>query len=194
MKEIWKSIKNLEGMYEVSNNGEVRSKDRIVYNNGGYCLRKGKILKKHKKRHNYLWVCIRGKSYSVHRLVANAFLPNRENKPFINHIDGNQQNNNVNNLEWVTQSENMLHAYKIGLQKKRLGKDNKCSKPINQYDLKNNLIKEWDCINDVERELGIKDISISRCCRRLQKTAGGYIWKYRIGELLKNEMLDKKNK
>ena len=178
MEEIWKDIKNFEGLYQVSNLGRVKSLDRKIKCKHNYYLKKGKILKGIKKRHNYLWVSLNKKSYSIHRLVANAFIPNLENKPLINHKDGNQQNNNVNNLEWCTQSENMKHAYLCGLQKRRLGKENKCSKKVIQYDFNGNKIKNWDCINDVEREIGIKDICISRCCRGLQKTAGGYIWKY----------------
>lgn len=64
-----------------------------------------------------LWNCSSGRKYLLHRLLAHAFIPNPENKPQVNHIDGNPQNNALNNLEWVTQSENQLHAYKIGLQK-----------------------------------------------------------------------------
>ena len=118
--EIWKDVKDYEGLYQVSNLGNVKSLDRIVEtkNRGSY-LRKGKIQKKSVNSFGYETVgfTVNGKTkiYRVHRLVALSFIENLENKPQINHIDGNKTNNNVNNLEWCTPSENQTHSVSTGL-------------------------------------------------------------------------------
>ncbi len=120
----------------------------------------------------------------VHRLVAQAFIPNIDNKLEVNHIDGNKENNCINNLEWTTSSENMQHAFKTGLAKVnknmqgRFGANHPNHKPVNQYTLDNVFIKRWESTKDVERELKIHHSHISKCCKDKLKTAGGYKWKY----------------
>lgn len=204
MEEIWKDIKGYEGIYQVSNTGKIKSLDRIIYQDKDGLtysrLIKGKVLKYNYDKQGYLLVhlCINGirKCFKVHRLVAEAFIENVEQKQYVNHIDGNKKNNVMNNLEWVTPSENNIHAYKIGLSKPTRpmlgrkkekhpsyglrGKLNHKSKKVLQYDKNNNFIKEWECVAEVERTLNIKESVISLCCRGIKyhKTAGGYIWKY----------------
>lgn len=118
--EIWKDVKDYEGLYQVSNLGNVKSLDRIVEtkNRKNY-LRKGKVQKKSVNSFGYETVGFtvdnKTKIYRVHRLVALSFIENPENKPQINHIDGNKTNNNVNNLEWCTSSENQIHSVSTGL-------------------------------------------------------------------------------
>lgn len=114
--EIWKKIENVDGDYEVSNFGRIRSLDCfIVEKNGKRKSKKQKIMKQSFTSTGYLMVNLERKMCKVHRLVAYAFIPNLENKPHINHKDGNTLNNNVDNLEWVTPKENVDHAIKTGL-------------------------------------------------------------------------------
>lgn len=116
-KEIWKNVKEFNGLYEVSSDGRMKSYKRY---------KEGKILKLSKYSNGYLFVKLspmnthRGeykKAYSVHRLVAETFIPNPNNYPCVNHKDGNKQNNNVDNLEWCTYSYNLKHAIEIGVVK-----------------------------------------------------------------------------
>lgn len=119
MIEEWCEIKGNREIYEVSNYGNVRTKDRVGARNR-FC--KGHMLHPHKNSSGYLRVYMnidgKGKEYFVHRLVANAFIPKIDGKRFVNHIDGNKENNRVDNLEWCTRSENEQHAWRIGLKQK----------------------------------------------------------------------------
>lgn len=121
--EIWKEIPNFEGYYEASNKGKIRSMQRSVPNSEkGSRLSKAKeIAQNSTTRSNYLYVQLwkhnKVHRMSVHRMVALTFIPNPLSKSEVNHIDGNKINNLVDNLEWVTSSENKRHAFKIGLRK-----------------------------------------------------------------------------
>ena len=120
--EIWKPIKGFEEEYEISNYGRLKS-----YVKCNAHPKVPRILNPYSTRQGYLKIDLKNKyikkRYLVHRLVAEAFIPNLENKPYINHIDGNKKNNCVENLEWCTPSENMYHAFKTGLKKSKYGKD-----------------------------------------------------------------------
>lgn len=127
MQEIWKDIKGYEGLYQVSNLGRVKSLPRKIYNNGiigknKFYISKEKILKERIDHKGYFRVALCKnniqKDYSIHRLVLENFVENVDNKPCVNHIDGNKQNNNLENLEWCTYSENLNHAYKLNLKKR----------------------------------------------------------------------------
>ena len=107
----------------------------------------------------------------VHRLVTQSFITNPDNKPQVNHIDGNKLNNNVSNLEWCTQSENIQHSYDCLNRNKRKTK-------VLQYDLEGNLIKIWDSISYVTKKINITQQEINSCLNHNRKTARGYIWKY----------------
>lgn len=180
MQEIWKDIKGYEGYYQISNLGKVKSlkfnhsnKNKLLnpFDNEGYTRVK-------------LYINKQGKRFLVHRLVAETFIPNPENKPFVNHIDGNKSNNCVANLEWVTASENTIHAIENGLRpynvpcKRKRGKDSPLCKPLNQYDINGNLIAHWSCAKEVCEKSDFTYSCIIRCCQGARKTHKGYIWRY----------------
>lgn len=132
----------------------------------------------------YLMVNIKGKLKTIHRIVAEAFVPNPDNKPFVNHKDGNKQNNKASNLEWVTRSENQLHAYRVlGVKNKKSNLGNFYGKafrarPIIQFNKEGVELMRFDCVRRVQHELGISETGISNCLNGRAKTAGGFIWKY----------------
>lgn len=120
MNEIWKDVVGYEGYYQVSNLGNFRSLDRIIkYKKDGLRLYPGKSLLLEPTKDNYRRIVLMKEGikarYMAHRLVAQAFIPNPNNKPCINHIDGCKYNNIVSNLEWCTASENCQHAINTGL-------------------------------------------------------------------------------
>ena len=125
IKEVWVGIKDFESSYEISSFGIPRSLNRLSINRNKVCNLKGKILKK-VIRNGYEHIMISSGNLrfvkKVHRLVAEAFIPNPENKRCVNHKDGNKLNNHVSNLEWVTHSENNKHAYDFNLKKPIIGK------------------------------------------------------------------------
>ena len=173
MEEIWKDIEGYEGLYQVSNIGRVKS------------LRKNIILKSKIERNGYERVNLSvnniHKDYSIHRMVANAFISNPDNLPQVNHKDENKTNNCVENLEWCDCKYNV--NYGTGIRRCQLSNTNgKCSKPVLQYTLDGTFIKEWKSTMDVQRNLGFAQSNISACCRNIRKTAYGYLWKYKKEE------------
>ena len=162
IKEIWKDKKDYEGHYQVSNFGRVKSikfgKERIlkpVTNSSGYLL--VELYKNNIK-----------KKYSVHRLVAEAFIPNPYNLPQVNHKDENKLNNNVDNLEWCTNEYNINYGTRT----------ERYSKPVLQYTLDGEFVREWPSARECGRN-GFNQGSVSACCRGELKKHKGFIWKYK---------------
>ena len=187
INEIWIDIVGYEQLYQISNLGRVKS---LNYNKTG----KEKILKLCKNNSGYLLVNLsknsETKKYTVHRLVAEAFIDNPNNLPCIDHINCEKSANSVENLRWVTHKENMNNPITKLVLKNNGLKNNKgqkiatiCatfknSKPIIQFSKDGEFIRKWNCIMDVERELGIDQGNISKCCNGKLKSAGGYKWSY----------------
>lgn len=179
MKEIWKDIEGYEGLYQVSNLGNIKSCYSRRY-------KSEPIMKLVTHHTGYLVVtlCKNGKRRQcrVHTLVAKAFIPNPNNYPIVNHIDGNKANNHSLNLEWTTYKANTNHAISIGLMNpkdtpKRMGKANLFSKPVIQYDLSGNFVKLWDCQSDAARSFGCDPRSISAAVDNSHKTCMGFMWR-----------------
>ena len=172
---MWKTIKGYEGYYEVSDDGRVRSLDRVVKNFGNFrrCL-KGNEMKLSIAKSGYYVVNLRKerttKVFTVHTLVAQAFIDNPNNYPTVNHKDGNKLNNTVDNLEWVSYGENNIHAIKHNLRKPR-------GVQISQFDLSGNKIAVFRSVAEASRKTNISRESISLCVNHYTHSAGGYIWK-----------------
>lgn len=154
-----------------------------------YSLRSGRKLTPKNNWDGYLriqlWDQGKCKFVGIHRLIAEAFVPNPDNKPFVNHKNGNKQDNRAENLEWCTQHENIVHAWKTGLSKSHFNHPNQSVKVLQfSYDGQT-LIKEWPSQMEVERQLGINHVNVGHSCRcnldvsrkRLSR-ACGFVWRF----------------
>lgn len=192
-KEIWKDVVGYKGLYQVSNLGNVKGLDRKVSGKNGNTRNwVGKTIKNTLHRDGYLKCTLSNngqkETFQIHRLKAIAHIPNPENKPQVNHRDGIKSNNGYHtdgkdNLEWCTDSENMIHAYGTGLisppYKGKFGKHHNTSKPVFQLTVNGIYIDEFDGQSEASRATGIKSNGISAACRGVRKTAGGFKWKYK---------------
>jgi hypothetical protein len=186
MEEIWKDIEGYKGIYQVSSLGRVKSVGRMLsYKNHQDREQKETIMNPYKSR-DYLGIvlysCGKRKSFLVHRLVADTFIPNIENKEEVNHKNGNKHDNRAENLEWVTHSENNLHCYNVLNRKPsclgKFGKEHPASKPVVRIDNITNEKNVFESLTDASVKNSISLKSISACCSGRQKTAGGYKWEF----------------
>ena len=186
MQEIWKDVKGYEGYYQISNYGRLKS-FKVDGN--------GKILKLTNKNGDYFSVVLQGKgkerrSTRIHRLVAEAFIPNPDNKPQINHIDGNKQNNHINNLEWCTSKYNIAHAIKTHPEQlDEMINYNKHIRPkkIVQMDTNGNILNVFDNAISAGKHTNVCSRNILQCAsfENRRHTAGGFVWRFEGEEDIK---------
>lgn len=166
MIEIYKDIAGYEGYYQVSNFGNVKSLDRTLKNKWGNYIRRGKVMAAN-KANRYLTVNLfinwKFKHCKIHRLVAAAFIPNPDNKPEVNHVNGDRYDNRIENLEWVTTSENEFHAYKIGIKKPLVGEKNPAAILTNDkvLEIKRRYASENTSMRKLAKEYGVCASTIS---------------------------------
>lgn len=167
---MWRAVCGYEGLYEINEDGAIRSLPR----NG--TVKEPRLIKSRVHKTGYLYCCLNKngnqKNYQVHRLVALAFIPNLDNKPQVNHKDGNKLNNNITNLEWVTAHENSVHSIRI--LNHRPPKLNRLCKPIICLETKQEFISR----RDAERKLGLASGSILHALKGKTARAGGFHWAY----------------
>lgn len=158
-------IPEYEGIYQITPTGEIYS---LIANK-----KKDTEISRNGYERVTFWKNGKSKHFSVHRLVALAFIPNPHNYRMVNHIDGNKLNNNVNNLEWCDASANMKHAYEHNLIHCKTTR-------VIQYSKDFELIKVWDSITEACKELGINHANLIEVCKQKKnrKYAGGFIWRY----------------
>jgi hypothetical protein len=183
--EIWKDIIGYEGFYKTSNLGRIKS---LPKQRGFSNEIKSIIRKQNHDKVGYLvcGICKEGieKKFKVHRLIAIHFIDNPDNKTDVNHINGIKDDNRIVNLEWVSKLENQIHSWeklnRVSSHKGKFGKNNHLSKKVNQYTLNGELIKKWDSMADVERELKISHSHISKVCIGTYKQYMGFKWKFEL--------------
>lgn len=182
--EIWKDIKGYEGCYQISTWGRVRSLDRFIkckLSHTGRCIKKGKLLSIGYNKDGYIQYFLSKNSCTktnlVHRLVAEAFVPNPNNFPEVNHKDEDKTNNRVDNLEWCTREYNVNYGTMIERVKKA-NTNGKCSKILYQYNLNGNLIKVWPSVSEAGRN-GFNRTAILNVCSGLSQTHKKFIWSYK---------------
>lgn len=180
MEEIWKDIKGYEGSYQVSNLGRVKSLTRFIKRETEPCsfyTIKERIMKLKENNRGYLTVMLsshcKSKGFSVHRLVAEAFLENPSKLPFVNHKDENKLNNHVDNLEWCDNYYNFNYSNVKQRAREKQGK------PIEQFDLNGNFIKVFNSIGEAVELLGLNRSNLCRCLSEKSSQCAGYIWKYK---------------
>lgn len=170
MEEIWRDIKGYEGLYQVSNLGNVKS---LCYNKTKNLSKLLKPRKNNVSSDAYFLVslCKKGihKNFYIHRLVAEAFIENVNDLPQVNHIDEDKSNNKVSNLEWCSAAYNLNY----GTCRERASR--KTGMPVFQYTKDGNFVKEYYSIHEATRQTGITNVG--DCIRGKSKTAGGFVWK-----------------
>lgn len=171
MEEIWKDIEGYGGTFQVSNLGRVKT---LNYQHRGI----ERVLKPKKHNKGYLQIqLIKGdinKTFTIHRLVAEAFIPNPNNLPYVNHKDEDKTNNNADNLEWCDSKYNVRYSMNLHPERKL----NRLDMQIDQFDSKGNFVMRWKNSRTIFLETGMSDWAISEVCRGNRHKAYGFIWRY----------------
>lgn len=183
MKEIWKDVKGVEDKYECSNTGKIRRKNYTKSFMTKYGVKTQQFVAKDLQgwlgNRGYMQVQIRGRKELVHRIIAETFIPNPENLPFVNHKDENKLNNNISNLEWCTCEYN--NNYGTANQRTKETVTKKYGKTVLQLDkYTNEIITKFPSVHEAARVTGIDRSNIAACCKKKKryKSAGGYIWRF----------------
>lgn len=176
---MWKEIPEWSGLYEVSNLGRIKSLRRPH-------VPSDVIKKPQKTREGYLHIQLANKEIKkcvyIHRVVAEVFIPNPDGKTQVNHKNGNPADNRVNNLEWCTTSENILHSFaELGRQGSQIGNTGANSphhKGVMQYSKSGCFVQKYDSIKQAAESAGVTSAAIIRACKNFEMSSGGYRWKY----------------
>lgn len=189
--EEWRDVKGYEGVYQVSNLGNIKRLERISNFNSINQYKEYKVNRNIKERikkvtknqcgyyQTVLYKEGKKKNALVHRIVAEAFLPNIENKRTVNHIDGNKLNNNVNNLEWATYSEQLIHLNNVLGKKSVISKKcrDKSSEKLRRK-VKRSDGKIYNSVIEASKDSNVHSGNIVRCCKGILNKTGGYSWEY----------------
>lgn len=184
---IYKDVKNYEGLYRVSEYGNIIHLPRKVKSSRsstGYRITTEKTLKNQANKYGYNYINLADsdgnrKHFLIHQLVARSFLDNPNNYTSINHKDEDKHNNHYSNLEWCTVRHNNLYNNRQGKINIKLQNTVKSRKAVQQLDLNNNLIQEFQSINEACRILKMCKEPISNCCNNKKRAYRGFIWKFK---------------
>lgn len=181
MAELWKPVYGYEELYEVSDQGRVRSLPRVSLYRRGYGVRQGRILRPQTRSHGYLsvwlWKGKTKKQVSIHRLVAEAFCEKKDGSNEVNHLNENKQDNRAENLVWCNRSENCSYGEKLA-DKRKLWRNNRRSTPVRQLTMDGEVVAEYPSLHEAKRQTGISEGGIYSAANGITHQSHGFKWEY----------------